>query len=88
VVLEVAFDGVQRSSRHAGGFALRFPRIVRVRDDKTAAEADRLETIEALFATQIATGHREQATVGTRGRKRERSKRSTKQLSLFGDDDS
>jgi DNA ligase-1 len=87
VVLEVAFDGVQRSSRHVGGFALRFPRIVRVRADKTAAEADRLEAVEALFAAQVATGHREPATVVSRGRRRERRPRSTKQLSLFGDDD-
>lgn len=61
VVLEVAFDGLQRSTRHASGFALRFPRIVRVRDDKQAAQADRLETVEALWKAQVASGHREEA---------------------------
>jgi DNA ligase-1 len=86
VVLEVAFDGVQRSSRHASGFALRFPRIVRVRDDKAAAEADRLEAVEALFAGQVASGHREHAAAPARARKR--PKAAKKQLSLFGDDDS
>jgi DNA ligase-1 len=48
VVVEVAFDVIQRSSRHQSGFALRFPRIVRIRTDKTAAEIDTLETVERL----------------------------------------
>lgn len=61
VVLEVAFDGLQRSARHASGFSLRFPRIVRVREDKRAREADTLATVEALFARQVDTGHREEA---------------------------
>jgi DNA ligase-1 len=42
VVLEVAFDTIQRSDRHASGYALRFPRIVRIREDKTAREIDTL----------------------------------------------
>ena len=46
-VLEVAFDGVQRSDRHKSGVALRFPRIARLRPDKPAAEADRLVTLLA-----------------------------------------
>jgi len=86
VVLEVAFDGVQRSSRHASGFALRFPRIVRIRTDKTPAEADRLDTVEALFAGQVASGHREHEDRPARGRRRPPAAR--KQLSLFGDDES
>ena len=49
IVLEVAFDGLQRSSRHKSGIAMRFPRINRIRWDKPAAEADRLETLEALL---------------------------------------
>lgn len=49
VVLEVAFDGVQQSPRHKSGFALRFPRIVRWRQDKTAAEADTLEHVRQLY---------------------------------------
>lgn len=49
VVLEVAFDGIQRSPRHKSGFALRFPRILRWRTDKQAREADTLERVQALF---------------------------------------
>ncbi len=48
LVLEVAFDAAQLSSRHKSGVALRFPRIARIRTDKPAAEADRLETVMAL----------------------------------------
>ena len=48
VVVEVAFDVLMRSTRHRSGFALRFPRIVRVRDDKTAADVDTLATVEAI----------------------------------------
>lgn len=50
LVLEVAFDSVQRSPRHKSGLALRFPRIARIRWDKPAAEADRLETAAGLVA--------------------------------------
>jgi DNA ligase-1 len=49
-VVEIAFDGVQRSSRYPGGVALRFARVLRYRDDKTAAEADTIDTVRA-FAT-------------------------------------
>jgi DNA ligase 1 len=45
LVLEVAFDAVQRSSRHKSGVAMRFPRVHRIRWDKPAAEADRLQTL-------------------------------------------
>ncbi len=48
MVLEVAFDAAQLSTRHKSGVALRFPRISRIRTDKPAAEADRLETLMAL----------------------------------------
>ena len=47
-VVEIAFDGVQRSTRYPGGVALRFARVLRYRDDKPAAEADLLETVQAL----------------------------------------
>jgi DNA ligase-1 len=47
-VVEIAFDGLQRSSRYPGGLALRFARVVRYRDDKTAEEADTIETVRAL----------------------------------------
>ena len=48
LVLEIAFDSVHRSSRHKSGVAMRFPRVHRIRWDKPAAEADRLETVERL----------------------------------------
>ncbi|GIG21330.1 DNA ligase B [Cellulomonas chitinilytica] len=47
-VVEIAFDGLQRSSRYPGGVALRFARVLRYRDDKAAAEADTIETVLAL----------------------------------------
>ena len=49
LVFEVAFDAVQRSTRHKSGLAMRFPRIHRIRWDKPAAEADRLETLMAMI---------------------------------------
>jgi DNA ligase-1 len=49
LVLEVAFDAVQLSNRHKSGVAMRFPRLARIRTDKPAAEADRLETLMALI---------------------------------------
>jgi DNA ligase-1 len=49
LVLEVIFDAAQRSNRHKSGVALRFPRIARIRNDKPADEADRLETLEAMI---------------------------------------
>ena len=51
-VLEVAFNNVMRSDRHASGFALRFPRIVRVRDDKPVAEIDTVERVEEIYMSQ------------------------------------
>lgn len=48
LVLEVAFDSIHASKRHKSGLAMRFPRIKRIRADKPAAEADRLETLAAL----------------------------------------
>jgi DNA ligase-1 len=48
IVLEVTFDRVQESKRHKSGFALRFPRILRLRSDKMAAEIDTLETVRKL----------------------------------------
>jgi DNA ligase-1 len=49
LVLEVAFEGLQRSTRHKSGVAMRFPRISRLRWDKPPSEADRLETLEKLI---------------------------------------
>jgi DNA ligase-1 len=51
-VLEVAFNNVMRSDRHASGFALRFPRIVRLRSDKPMSEIDTLERVEEIFQSQ------------------------------------
>ena len=48
-VVEIAFDGVQASSRYPGGMALRFARVLRYRDDKGPAEADTVDTVRALF---------------------------------------
>jgi ATP-dependent DNA ligase I len=48
LVVEIAFDGVQRSPRYPGGVALRFARVLRYREDKTADEADTIETVLAL----------------------------------------
>jgi DNA ligase-1 len=52
VVLEVAFDSIHPSDRHESGFALRFPRIARIRTDKTVAEIDTLETCRRLAANR------------------------------------
>ncbi len=49
LVLEVAFEGLNRSKRHKSGVAMRFPRISRLRWDKPPIEADRLETLEAML---------------------------------------
>ena len=49
LVLEVAFEGLQRSPRHKSGIAMRFPRIHRIRWDKPAIEADRIAALEDLL---------------------------------------
>ncbi|WP_152044915.1 cisplatin damage response ATP-dependent DNA ligase [Aureimonas psammosilenae] len=50
LVIEVAFEGLQRSTRHKSGVAMRFPRVSRLRWDKPANEADRIETLEAMLS--------------------------------------
>jgi DNA ligase-1 len=52
LVLEVAFNNVMRSERHASGFALRFPRILRIRQDKPVEEIDTLARVEEIYASQ------------------------------------
>jgi len=52
VVVEVAFDSIQRSDRHDGGFALRFPRIKRIRTDKSLDDIDTMEKVERIFNGQ------------------------------------
>ncbi|MFN3007354.1 ATP-dependent DNA ligase [Mycolicibacterium wolinskyi] len=48
-VVEIAFDGVQKSTRYPGGMALRFARVLRYRDDKAPAEADTVDTVRAFY---------------------------------------
>jgi len=48
-VVEIALDGVQKSTRYPGGLALRFARVVRYRDDKSPAEADTIDAARALY---------------------------------------
>lgn len=52
IVLEVAFNNVMRSDRHESGFALRFPRILRLRTDKTAGEIDTLDAVREIYQRQ------------------------------------
>jgi DNA ligase-1 len=52
IVVEVAFNNMMRSSRHESGYALRFPRIVRIRTDKSPEEIDTLDTVREIFSRQ------------------------------------
>ncbi|TGJ96335.1 hypothetical protein DLJ96_11445, partial [Actinotalea fermentans ATCC 43279 = JCM 9966 = DSM 3133] len=54
-VVEIAFDGLQRSTRYPGGLALRFARVLRYRDDKSADEADTIERVRAMTDDRAAT---------------------------------
>lgn len=54
LVFEIGFEGIQRSTRHKSGIALRFPRVLRIRWDKPAREADRLASLEALLPPSAA----------------------------------
>ncbi len=53
MVLEVAFNNIMRSGRHASGFALRFPRILRIRRDKPVGEIDTVERVEEVYQSQV-----------------------------------
>jgi DNA ligase-1 len=53
IVLEVAFNNIMRSDRHASGFALRFPRILRLRPDKPVDEIDTVERVEEIYQSQM-----------------------------------
>ena len=53
IVLEIAFDSLQESDLHESGFSLRFPRIVRVRDDKAPSEIDTLERVREIYAEML-----------------------------------
>jgi len=52
-VMEVAFNNIMRSGRHSSGFALRFPRILRLRPDKPVAEIDTVERVEEIYESQV-----------------------------------
>ena len=54
IVLEVAFNNMMQSDRHESGYALRFPRIVRLRPDKSAEEADTIDRVREIFDQQTA----------------------------------
>jgi DNA ligase 1 len=53
MVLEVAFNNIMRSDRHASGFAMRFPRIVRIRTDKPVSEIDTVDRVEEIYQSQV-----------------------------------
>ena len=55
IVLEVAFNNMMESDRHESGYALRFPRIVRLRTDKLPGDADTIETAEKIYHSQTRT---------------------------------
>jgi DNA ligase 1 len=52
IVLEVAFDSIQKSNRHDSGFALRFPRIKNIREDKNLSDIDSLEKVKQIYEKQ------------------------------------
>ena len=52
IVLEVAFNNIMRSKRHESGYALRFPRILRLRPDKLPQDADTIQAVHEIFAPQ------------------------------------
>ena len=55
LVFELGFEGINRSTRHKSGIAVRFPRMLRIRRDKPVHEADTLQTLEALLQQRAAT---------------------------------
>ncbi len=84
-VFEIAFEGLQASSRHKSGVALRFPRIARWRQDKRIEEADTLEQLQALLKIEgeaaVAAKGREE--LPRTGKRRRRKPRGPEQLDLF-----
>jgi DNA ligase-1 len=53
VVLEIAFDRIQESKRHKSGYALRFPRIARIRDDKRADQISTIDEVRRIYEGQL-----------------------------------
>ena len=71
IVFEVAFNNVMISDRHESGYALRFPRIVRIRDDKTAEEIDTVESVKSIYEEELARmKNTNRTTKDTKERKR------------------
>ncbi len=66
IVVEIAFNQIQRSPRHTSGFALRFPRIKRIRDDKLPEEIDTIETVEKFFLKE-KRDHEDRGVCGVQG---------------------
>lgn len=83
IVLEVAFDTVQKSSRHKSGYALRFPRIVRMRDDKFVHEIDTLQRVAEIYERSINTGRVASVTMPPPVRKPSREPGTVDDLPLF-----
>lgn len=77
LVLEVAFDQITRSERHTSGYALRFPRIVRIRDDKRVEEIDTVERVEQVYRSP------DNLAVGVEGERRAEASADADQLRLF-----
>jgi DNA ligase 1 len=67
IVVEIAFDRIQESPRHKSGYALRFPRIVRLRDDKTVAEVSTIDEVRTIYVGQL---RREEGKADPAGAKR------------------
>ena len=65
IVLEIAFDSIQKSDRHDSGFALRFPRIKNIRGDKNVADIDTLQRVEQIYKKQAYI----MSKIGRRGSK-------------------
>jgi DNA ligase-1 len=93
VVMEIAFDQIQRSARHASGYALRFPRIKNLRWDKRPEDADRVERVEEIYQSAANTS-RDAGTIeedegrvaaGTKAPRRKSRKRAAPEPTLFDD---
>jgi DNA ligase 1 len=56
LVFELGFEGINRSPRHKSGIAVRFPRMLRLREDKALHEADTMQTLELLLMTPSPSG--------------------------------